>query len=394
MRLIINNLDRTCRNFRRARRLAALGLLLGTAVPASLGAQQSNSAEPIIGPPVISDFELPGNRTTPPIIPPRPSPTPTPAPSPVQVVTPPPPPRATPTPGPARPQPSPTPTPRATPTPAPQPSEPQPVATEAPTPEATPGPVPVPPVAQPAPGAVAPAPQPAEQGLPWLWIALGIAVVGAVGFLAGRKLRPSRAPEETYSPLDEAPLQPAPPVRPAPAAPVVAPTPAPRPRPRLEVAFQPDQFDVTGTEVTIHFTVTVNNAGPAPAEDIHILARMFSASHDQPAEIAAFFDSGPTSATQGMDLPGEHGVRFQSAVHIPLAQARMLTVEGQKIFVPTVAFNVVYRWAGDGRGQTAASYIVGVIGAEGGRLGPFHIDRGPRRYRKIAAREIEFKRAV
>ncbi|SMF64577.1 hypothetical protein SAMN06295910_1213 [Allosphingosinicella indica] len=377
-----------------------LGLLLGAAVPASLAAQQSNSADPIIGPPVISDFELPGNRTTPPIIPPRPSPTPTPAPSPVPVVTPPPAPRATPTPAPARPQPSPTPKQRATPAPAPQPPEPRPVIAETPAPEATPTPelvpepVSAPPIAEPTPEAVAPAPQPAEQDLPWLWIALGILAVGAVGFLAGRRLRPSRAEAETYSPLDEAAPQPAPPVRPAPAAPVVAPTPAPRPRPRLEVAFQPDQFDVTGTEVTIHFTVIVNNAGPVPAEDIHILARMFSASHDQPAEIAAFFDSGPSGAAQGMDLPGEHGVRFQSAVHIPLAQARMLTVEGQKIFVPTVAFNVVYRWAGDGRGQTAASYVVGVVGAEGGRLGPFHIDRGPRRYRKIAAREIEFKRAV
>src|SRR5436305_13106543 len=79
----------------RNRRAAALGLILAASWPAGLAAQDTNT----VGNPQLRDFQLPGQRTTPPAQPqalPVPAPTTTrPAPAPVTTANPPPPATAT-----------------------------------------------------------------------------------------------------------------------------------------------------------------------------------------------------------------------------------------------------------------------------------------------------------
>ena len=66
---------------------------------------------------------------------------------------------------------------------------------------------------------------------------------------------------------------------------------------------------------------------------------------------------------------------------------REINVQGRRLFIPMVAFNVVYEW-GDGKsGQTSMSYLVGRepdVPSE--KMGAFRLDLGPRVYRSVGQR--------
>jgi hypothetical protein len=53
------------------------------------------------------------------------------------------------------------------------------------------------------------------------------------------------------------------------------------------------------------------------------------------------------------------------------------------LFVPVLAINAVYD-RGDGTGQTARSYVVGIDRGEGAKLSPFRLDSAPRMYDTVS----------
>jgi hypothetical protein len=55
------------------------------------------------------------------------------------------------------------------------------------------------------------------------------------------------------------------------------------------------------------------------------------------------------------------------------------------LFVPLLAFNALYRWAG-GEAQTSTSYLVGRDN-KSEKLAPFRLDAAPRVFRGLGARE-------
>jgi hypothetical protein len=65
-----------------------------------------------------------------------------------------------------------------------------------------------------------------------------------------------------------------------------------------------------------------------------------------------------------------------------LSQVRSFEVEGRTLFVPLVAFNVLY----SGGMQTSASFLVGRGTEEDEKLAPFRLDLGPRIFRGLSAR--------
>ncbi|CAA9526483.1 MAG: hypothetical protein AVDCRST_MAG23-602 [uncultured Sphingosinicella sp.] len=407
---------------------AALGAALLASPVAAFQAQEGNT---VVGPAEIRDFSLPGSRQ------PRPEPEPTIAPV-TPPVAQPGSPVATPTPAPAATPPAArtpatrtpaartpaAPAPRQA-TPAPQPALPAPQDLEQALPPATAPLVPAPdaaaplpetaPVTDAPPAASAPPPEP-EGGFPWLYLLIGAALAG-LGVFAFRKFKnvgdqaeeeivaaPATVPAPAPRPHAQPQLNSQPAPRPAP---VAQPAPAAEPagvsggigivmRPWLELEFKPDRATATPDGAGVQYEVVIRNVGNAPARNIRLAAQMFNAGPQLDQEIAAFFarvveDRGAAPLTI---LPRTE-MKLQSTVTMPRDQMREIKVQGRSLFIPTVAFNLLYNWGRDKAGQTCSSHIVGrEPETPSEKMAPFRLDLGPRIYRSVGQRPSALARAV
>ena len=67
---------------------------------------------------------------------------------------------------------------------------------------------------------------------------------------------------------------------------------------------------------------------------------------------------------------------------------REIEVQGRKLFIPTIAFNVYYEWGNGKKGRTSISFLVGrEPEAPSTKMGPFRLDQGPRIYRQLGHRQ-------
>ncbi len=385
-----------------------------------------------VGPAEIRDFSLPGTRPTrpepeptiapvnPPVAQPQPeapAATPTPAPAPPSAAAPAQRPAGRPavTRAPAAPAPV-APAPRDTaPVPAPAATLPQPQDLEgilppagepvAPLPQAT---APLPQDEPPA--AALPAPEPAD-GFPWLYLLLAATLAG-LGFVGLRRFRTAAAGGVT----EELPIVAAPPAPPQPrAAPEPRPAPAHAPdaapaaeaaapsggigivmRPWLELEFRPDRATATADGAGVQYEVVIRNTGNAPARNVRLAAQMFNAGPQLDQEIAAFFSRGVDgSGAAPLTILPRTEVKIQSVVTMPRAEMREIKVQGRSLFIPTVAFNLIYNWGRDKAGQTCSSHIVGrEPETPSDKMAPFRLDLGPRTYRSVGQRPSALARAV
>jgi hypothetical protein len=247
-------------------------------------------------------------------------------------------------------------------------------------------------------------------GIGWSWIAVLLALVGGGAFLAwnrrsrrqrygdpGRMAFAGLVPEVDAEPAPRPPIrprpdpvpprgQPAPPVRPAPEPKPSAPDSglivSTRLKPQLAIQFQPDRAVITESDVMLQFDVVVTNSGSAPARDVLIEACMVSAHAGQDEEIARFFQQ---PIGKGDRIPGIAplgNISLKSAVRLPLVQLHSFEMEGRTLFVPLVAFNLLY----SGDAQTSASFLVGRGTDEDEKLAPFRLDLGPRIFRGLSSR--------
>lgn len=396
------------------------GVLMSMTVLAGPGIAQVQ--EPTTGTaPPLRDFELKGKVTVPA---PPPSAAPVETPPPV-TITPPPAtttrtPPADPAPGPTERQAAPAPSapsrsvarPRTNvPEPAPPAPSPGPVApqvevdalpaTDAPRPR------------QPEPS-TGPAAAPQSGEFPWLYLVLGmLAAVAALA--AGRVLLRRRADEdEVEEPLPvESASEPRPQPQPAPAVkPVPRPQPAPvaqpssgristgtvgiQVRPWIELEFKPDRAVATDADTSVQFELIVRNTGNTGARNVRIEGRMFNAGREEEREVGAFF-SEPlmiNCAAIPMLLPQGTGA-IRSVVSMPRTEVKEITLEGRRLFVPMVAFNVTYEWGENRSGQTSMSYLVGRESeAPSEKMGAFRLDLGPRLYRSVGHRQTNLALVV
>lgn len=403
---------------RRSLTAAAFGALLLTVLAAPLGAQETNT----VGPPQLKDFQLPGQRTTPPAPQPEPAPTP-PAQTPPPAQTRPPAPAAeAPRREPARPA---SPAGERTPAPAATAETPRAEAPSTDAPLAEPIPQDLPPQA--APPAVAPSPAPrasaplpaAEPARSWTWLYFAVpAALGLIAFFAiGRRRRVRRPDEridhgstlgvpeaepEAERPPEQAPApepapapRPAPVARPAPAAAPVARAAEQGPRAWLEIDLRPDKAAATATEAVVHYELVLRNIGAVPARNIRIDTKLFNASEEP--EMNAFF-IGPIHEASGSPHividPGS-GLFLVGQVAMPKESVREVRVQDRTLFIPLVAMNVAYDWQGEdgavaGTGRTSKSWLVGQQPqSEEAKMGAFRLDLGPRIYRQVAGREAK-----
>jgi hypothetical protein len=249
----------------------------------------------------------------------------------------------------------------------------------------------------------------------WPWLAALAALIGGGAFIGwsrrGRRQRYGDAGRLAFAglvPDAEAETAPFPPVRPRPdpvppraqPRPDPVPPPAPKPaskpadnglivstalKPVLNVEFQPDRAVVTESEVLLQFDVTLINSGSAPARDVLVEGRLVCAHAGQDQEIAAFFHEPQATGDRMAGIPPLGKVALKSAVRLPLDQLHSFEVEGRTLFVPLVAFNILFR-SGSGESQASASYLVGRGNDEDEKLAPFRLDLGPRIFRGLSAR--------
>lgn len=394
------------------RRSLAAAAAIALAVPAAGWAQETNS----IGDPRLRDFSLPGTQSPAPAPEAEPepapapaartpAPTPTPAPAPAPRTATPAAPRAA-SPAPARAA-TPPPAEREPATAAPAPAEKAPAAVPAPAqpPMALPAAPPVDETPEPAsePSSEPPA-QPDGGFLASWWPYLLLLGLALAGFAAFRLMRRREAEEPEVAPkgvsiadlVGAAPAEEAPEPEPA-AAPLAAPVPpapAPAParpeaRPLLELHFEPDRAIATDSHAEINYALTIRNVGEATARNIFIEAQMFNADARQDEEIGAFFaDPSPerSAAAPRLLAPGDHLV-FRGTVRMPRESAREIMVRDRRLFIPSVAFTVLYAWGLERTGQTSMSYIVGrETQPPADKMAPFRLDLGPRLYRHVGQR--------
>lgn len=272
--------------------------------------------------------------------------------------------------------------------PATTPAE-QPIATPTPVPDshaATPASRP-PASADPA-SAPALAPAPEGPGFPWLYAVLGaMALLGGLALLARRRAAARR--EEEPAPIADTGLV----EEQAPAVSTAAPLPPPpaEARPRIALEFKPLMAGSTADQATVQFELALRNGGDAVARNVRIAIRMINAGPGQNDALAAFFRA-PIDVEIHRPLtipPGGRAETRRTAV-LPKDAVQAISFQGKSLFIPVVAFNVLYEWGEGGQGQTATSFVVGrESNPPAAKMAPFRLDLGPRIYRTVGQRRNE-----
>lgn len=383
-------------NVKNPSRSIAFALAVMTAVPAL--AQTSAPATPL---PDLGGFSLPSSRPTPRVAPdaepttgataPRPAPTPA---APV-VTVPVEPPRVVPT---VRPSPV------ARPTPAPRvvvPARPEPVATPTvapsptePLPEPVTSPTPVPVAATPA---VSPTPQASSQAAPvadtgasggYLALAIVAAALAGVGLTLWRRRQggdAGNAPEDRglrEPPVAEARQA----VTPVPTVPTPAPVPAvTQARARIEIECIATRGGTNLLSVAVDYRIVVRNVGDALATGIRIDIRLLGMGKQHDALLEALFAMPiEKSIAAPFDLPPGTAVDLGGMAMHPKDTIETVEIGGRAMVVPLLAVNLRYGLAGDGEGQTARPFVIGIDPGTGGRLQPFRLDSSARMVQNVA----------
>jgi hypothetical protein len=238
-------------------------------------------------------------------------------------------------------------------------------------------------------------------GLPlWPWLLAALVLAAGLGYYFARaRLQPAHAGGSDVREFERPVPAPAPAPRRAvaprhdPVPPSGQPVPAParddpfkglvstRLRPWIELGFQPSRCAIEDDKVTIDFEIEMVNSGNAPARAVLVEARLVNAGPGQDSEIDQFF-SNPVGQGERIDtIAPLKNVRIKSRIVTPRENVQVYDVGGRKVFVPLIAFNILYGWS-RGEGQTSASYLVG-RDTKTDKMAPFRVDLGPRLFRSL-----------
>jgi hypothetical protein len=155
-------------------------------------------------------------------------------------------------------------------------------------------------------------------------------------------------------------------------------------RPWVEIGFHPLRCVVDEEKVTVDFELELFNSGSAPARAVLAEASLFTAGPAQDQQIGSFFANPVGEGERIVAIAPLQRVTVRTQVFARREQVQLYEVAGRQVFVPVVAFNALYKWAG-GDGQTSVSYLLG-RDTKGEKMSPFRVDLGPRIFRGVAAR--------
>ena len=156
-------------------------------------------------------------------------------------------------------------------------------------------------------------------------------------------------------------------------------------KPALSIRLTPERLVLGERDVMIQFNLMIENVGSAPARDILVEAIMITASARQDHELVEFFQKPRAEGDRIPMIAPIDRLELKSVVRLPLDSICKFEAGGRTLFVPLIAFNLLYRGGGVER-QNSASFLIG-RGNEGDeKLAPFRLDLGPRTYNGLAAR--------
>lgn len=252
-------------------------------------------------------------------------------------------------------------------------------------------------------------PPPSGTGLPLLpWLAALVALLGATGLVwwmrrqrqdryndPGRLAFAGPSPEnDVAAPSPRVPTPQAPPSS-APLPEAVAPAPKPRAddgmivsrslKPLIRIDFRPDRLLINEKEIAVQFDVVVANDGAAPARDVLVEAVLFTANAGQDEQIASFFRLPRAQGDRIAAVAPLAKIALKSVVRLPIDDVQRFTVEDRDLFVPLVAFNILFR-SSTGEEQVSASYLVGRGADDIAKLAPFVVEPGPKIINGLSAR--------
>ncbi len=122
---------------------------------------------------------------------------------------------------------------------------------------------------------------------------------------------------------------------------------------------------------------------------------MFNAGNDQERMIGAFFGEPlkEKPVARPFEIPARSQAKLNRIVTLDKSEVRAITIQGRRLFIPMVAFNIVYDWGERETGQTSRCFVVGrEPDSPSERMGPFRLDLGPRVYRSIGQRPTALAR--
>lgn len=242
---------------------------------------------------------------------------------------------------------------------------------------------------------------PEQKLLLWPWLLLALVIgAGGAALLWRRHSRAAYAggPEiDEFVAPDPAPIPPrtaSPPRAPEPAA-APAPPQAPKPvgivssklRPWVDLGFAPIGCVVDDQQVVIEFEVQLTNTGSAPARDVLVEASMFNAGTTQDQDIGGFFARPKGDGDRIEVIAPLQQISIRHSLVAPRQNIQMFDVGEKQVFVPLVAFNVLYR-AGTSGGQTSAAFMLGRE-TNADKLGPLRADLGSRAFTNLGTRPLE-----
>lgn len=180
--------------------------------------------------------------------------------------------------------------------------------------------------------------------------------------------------------MPRAAVSPTPPV-PIPTPPALAGIVSTRLRPWIELAVEPVHCIVDDEKVVIEFELELFNSGNAPARAVLVEGRLVNAGRQQDQDLSAFFANPVGEGQRIANIPPLKRIAFRSAVVTERQHLQIYNVEGRKVFVPLLAFNVLYSWS-SGEGQSSLSYLIG-RDTKGERMAPFRADLGARTFQGL-----------
>jgi hypothetical protein len=157
-------------------------------------------------------------------------------------------------------------------------------------------------------------------------------------------------------------------------------------RPWIDVAFAPLGCIVEDERVTIEFEVQLTNTGGAPARDLLVEASMFNAGATQEQDIGAFFAKPLGQGERIEAIPPLQNVSIRTSLVAPRQNIQLFELAGHQVFVPLIAFNVLYRLS-NGPAQTSVAYMLG-RDTKSDKLGPFRVDDAPRSFAKLGTHPL------
>ena len=145
---------------------------------------------------------------------------------------------------------------------------------------------------------------------------------------------------------------------------------------------------LTDTEAVLRFRLRLDNNGSAGARDLVIEALALNAGEAQDGELASFFQRPDGQEVAIAELARNGSAQLSHEVRMPRAAIRAYEVQGRRVFVPILAFNVGYRW-GSANGRISSAFLLGHRQPGSDKLAPLALEDGGRRLGTIGVRRLE-----